>query len=86
MKCYKGFYLQNKACKQANPLCKTFYKENGFCSSCFPGYTLLDGNCEKGGERDPQCKQFSSSNSNFCKICYKGYLAINGACKEQNPL
>ncbi len=37
--CYQGFYVMNSKCQANNPLCKTFNISNGFCLSCYPGYT-----------------------------------------------
>ena len=59
--CYKGFYFHSydKACKRINPLCKSSNRNNGACTSCYPGYNLNanSGTCEVFF-KDPNCKKF----------------------------
>ena len=43
VECFTGYYTQNGKCKQASPLCKTFNPNNGFCTSCYPGYEIVGG-------------------------------------------
>lgn len=38
--CYASYYLSNGMCNKINLLCKTYNKTNGYCLSCYPGYTL----------------------------------------------
>ena len=85
--CYNGFYLNyEKKCMQGNPICKTFNRQNGHCTSCYPGYVISGSTCVEGQAKDPNCKIFSKENDVYCTECYRGFLAIFGSCKEQNPL
>lgn len=92
--CYKGFYFHSydKICKRINPLCKSSNKNNGACTSCYPGYNLNvnGGTCEVFF-RDPNCKKFD--NNNKCLSCAKRYYVNEGGkcsptsplCKDYNP-
>lgn len=45
--CYFGFYLSEGECKIVDPLCRTFDRRTGACTSCYGGYFLLkrQGKC-----------------------------------------
>jgi hypothetical protein len=48
--CSAGFFLNTlQKCEQVDPLCKTLNGKNGFCLSCYVGYTLdnTKGKCVK---------------------------------------
>lgn len=42
-----------------NPLCKESNPFNGQCTGCYQGYTLSNGECVVGFDRDPNCKRFN---------------------------
>ena len=37
--------MVEKICKQVDPLCKDYNKNNGFCIDCYQGFSLTDGKC-----------------------------------------
>ena len=44
--CQDGFFRNIYGnCEAVNPLCKTYNLINGFCTSCYNGYTLNQGSC-----------------------------------------
>lgn len=44
--CSQGFIFNSlKLCVLINPLCKTFDKQTGACTSCYTGYVVKDTNC-----------------------------------------
>ena len=87
VECYMGFFYSGAEgkCKRLNPLCKTSNLSNGFCTSCYPGYTVnpSSGNCEVFF-RDPNCKNFDANN--YCIECGIRFYIAEGKCKPVNPL
>lgn len=87
--CYAGFYVLNGVCSKINVLCKTYSVINGWCTSCYPGYSLtVGGLCDISqnyalSTNDPYCTVFSGIN---CLQCSNGYYLINGHCSQINPL
>jgi len=53
---------------------------NGACLTCYPGYSVSNGNCTlaaaNGG--DPNCKKDDGSGN--CIECYSGYFVNNRKC------
>ena len=46
LECSQGSFLNvDNFCKLVNPLCKTYNRNNGFCTSCYPGFTLIRSGC-----------------------------------------
>lgn len=39
------FKNQSNICQMVNPICATYDETNGECTSCYPGYTLNEGDC-----------------------------------------
>lgn len=46
-KCSNGYYFSQteKICKQADPLCRGFNNQTGFCTQCYQGFALTNGKC-----------------------------------------
>lgn len=94
-KCFSRYYLNNVGeCQPINPLCKTF-NPSGACTSCYPGYSLINGEClisGAGGTGQQNCAKTDANN--ICTSCYSGYylsasntcLKVNDLCKTRNIL
>ena len=76
IECVTGFYLPASGnCKLANALCKTV-DSSGFCSSCYLGYTLSQGNCQiEVAPTIPFCETVVNS---ICTACIQGYYSSQG--------
>lgn len=65
----------------------THDKENGYCLSCFIGYTLNLGSCILSNQStviDPFCQKFLTAD--ICEQCSdRYYIGENGLCREVNP-
>ena len=64
LKCSFGYYFDsNGLCVQKNPNCKTFDDNTSLCIECYPGYDLVNSDCQKGKDKDvdPNCKTFNGS-------------------------
>jgi len=86
--CYTGFFVQEGTCRRINVLCRTYNSSNGFCLSCYPGYTLSSGQCVIPRSftlsvQDPYCLQRRES---ACVQCSSGYFPLAGVCQIVNPL
>jgi hypothetical protein len=87
--CINRYYLsaQTGRCTMARTSCNTF-DNSGRCTSCYPGYTLLGGDCYivNNVTSDANCKVFMPNGSG-CRECYPGYIAPNnGICQLANSL
>jgi hypothetical protein len=87
LNCSKGYYFDsNKICQQIDPLCKIFDYNNTICTSCYLGFTLVNGSCsvsDATSPSDPNCKSFDSNN--VCITCSKGYyFNQNKVCTQVN--
>jgi hypothetical protein len=83
-KCMEGYYLFKGGCTYANPLCATYFMNNGSCISCFSKYVLVDGICVTQVSLNPYC---SITNGLICTKCNNGYfLNDNEICVLANPL
>lgn len=90
MECSQGFFLgSNTLCQQVDPLCKTFNASNGFCTSCYGGFTLVPalGKCQispptNSGPVPVDCNQFDYA-KNICTKCIEGsYFSSPGVCQK----
>ena len=73
MKCSFGYFFnQDRKCTQSNPNCKTFNSDNGYCTSCFPGFEISGIDCVRASEEelDPNCNEY---NNGDCLKCSFGY-------------
>jgi hypothetical protein len=75
-------------CARINILCRTHNSSNGFCLSCYPGYTISNGQCVIPrafalSVQDPYCLQRSGTS---CIQCSSGYFPLSGVCQNVNPL
>jgi len=82
--CYVGYYILNGVCTKINILCKTYNLVNGYCLSCYPGYTLYpNGQCNIPQSyslqaSDPYCTSYSGV---LCQSCIQGYyVGSSGTC------
>lgn len=54
-----------------SPDCKEWDSENGDCTSCYDGYTLINGKCSIP-ERDPNCHNWNEA-GHYCVECSDRY-------------
>jgi len=94
--CSRWAYPKNGVCVQANPQCKTFDNTNGWCTSCYAGYDLTNGDCvaqipvQQAGPVGPSGPQLPANFDIYCKTysrgicqaCFFGYKLTNGSCVE----
>lgn len=77
----------NGVCTNVDPLCKAFNSTNGFCQSCFNGYTLTDNKCVLNLDNTffagNLCRLW---NNGRCIECSQRAVDVNGVCTEVNPL
>lgn len=88
LECGKGFFLNAKGtCEQVDPLCKTYNSVNGFCLSCYIGYTLdlINGKCSRTPASVHQldnCNEYDFV-KDVCVKCAEGcYFDANGKCQR----
>lgn len=43
----RSYFNKDGICIMANPDCKTYSEINGYCTSCYDGYKLENGQCGK---------------------------------------
>lgn len=85
--CSAGYWLNGQTCQQVNSQCATFNPSNGYCTSCYQGYQLNQGNglCQQATNRDRNCQQFGPDGN--CNKCFPSYfLNNNRQCLLQNNL
>lgn len=46
--CGNRYFLKGPVCSPVNPLCKDYNFTDGKCTSCYPGYSIVQGSCELG--------------------------------------
>lgn len=72
-------------CKQVDPLCRTHDSNSGVCTSCYPGYTLANGQCSiVQASQIPNCNVVNSAGA--CVECLSGYYVSNGRCEAVSIL
>lgn len=93
--CYKGYLAIHGGCKEQNPLCKTIKMANGDCETCWPGFSLVQGDCvvgeqattasTKSGVVDVYCIKIVNG---VCNECSNGYYYHKNdqICKQADPL
>ncbi len=82
---FGAFFLPNRTCKAANPLCKTFNTSNGDCLTCYDSFEVSKGNCIKSNQslNDANCAEFFGD---ICLKCSKGFIFLdNGKCGLVDP-
>ena len=83
--CSTRYYLDpNAICQPVNPYCNAYNSTTGGCTSCYPGFGLIEDACLPGVLNfDPNCNTFRDA---LCTVCSKGfYLAVNAKCTAANP-
>lgn len=83
--CSKGFWKDaNGACNKVNPDCRTINPNNGFCTSCYPGFIIAADLCVvQDGTADPNCQTWDKD---ICANCSKGfYFDSNNVCTGVDP-
>ena len=73
--CKIGYFLQTGICKFCNNLCKTCTLNPDHCTSCLPGFNLLNSTCKQS------CKEHCLTCDDPCSLCEDGYLSKNGICE-----
>jgi hypothetical protein len=85
--CAINYYLFNGVCKQVNPLCRTYNRDNGNCLSCYQGY-ILDISTQPIScsiNKINNCKTYDRNNGN-CLTCYSGYYLSDGNCRQYTTI
>jgi hypothetical protein len=78
--------MNNGICIPVSPYCKT-YDDQGLCTSCFKGYGVLNGTCEKTADKvvtDAGCKTWIWDNST-CTECAPFWYSSQGVCTAVSP-
>lgn len=79
--CSKGYYFNvNKVCTQIDPKCKSFNVTSLLCTACYPGYALVNNNCEVSvvQSQSSACAQWADD---FCVKCVpRAYYDVNANC------
>jgi hypothetical protein len=95
LKCYTGYYIDGNGvtgkCVPGNQYCANYTTDGtGKCGSCWPSYTIQNGNCVVASNlntpRDPFCSKFVSATTT-CISCYVGYFVnvnVDGRCAPAN--
>lgn len=83
--CANGYYLPvNGSCTALNPLCKSSDMATGFCTLCYPGYTISGSTCIVASA--PTIAYCSKMDGNVCIECINGYIVRSGGCTAVDPL
>lgn len=83
MKCSFGYYFNlNSICTKADQSCQTFNEINGDCLSCYPGFALGAGKCNRETQKviDANCNNVNSNG--VCVKCSSGYYFRSGLCTK----
>ena len=88
VECSTRYYLDSNAiCQPVNPNCKDYNKNTGACTSCYPGFGLLEDTCLPGfggaNNFDPNCNKFEGDICVKCSVRY--FLGQDGKCKNVDP-
>ena len=84
MSCSQGSYLNfDNQCRKIGPHCADFNHETLNCESCYPGYTIEEGDCVIELTVDYNCKDRQNEG---CKECYYGFWVKEGRCVLANAL
>lgn len=78
--------MSNGICVPVSPYCKT-YDEAGLCTSCFKGYHVVEGACERSADKtvtDAGCKTWVWDN-NICSECAPYWFFKEGVCTTVSP-
>ncbi len=77
---FGAYFTANKSCVPADPVCKTFDKNNGNCLTCYDSYIISGTTCVKTtlSLSDPNCAEFFQG---LCLKCSTGFIFMdNGLC------
>lgn len=83
--CSNRFYIaSNGRCVPVSPLCRN-NDAQGRCTSCYPGYSVFEGNCIIAQNTDSNCR---NSTAQGCIECYSGFYVsqTTRVCTRVNPL
>ena len=87
MNCSKGFYFnRQRKCESIDPLCKGFDENIGGCTSCYPGFALVNNQCIIDQERLKTSKCAVWEDGVCTKCTDRAYFGADGKCKEVNKL
>jgi hypothetical protein len=79
--CSDRYYIGSLGvCVEVNPLCHEYDQITGKCITCFPGFALVEGNCNVSttAVSDPHCAEFLQG---ICTKCSLGYVfEADGLC------
>lgn len=84
VRCSRGFYMANDgSCRLVSALCNTYNESYGYCTSCYPGYILVNGECSIAPQSTANlnCRNFSNG---MCYECSNRFYSSNGICTPVN--
>lgn len=84
--CAPYWFMSNGICIPVSPYCKT-YDEAGLCTSCFKGYHVVEGVCERSADKvvsDSGCKTWVWDNDT-CTECSPYWVFNQGICTPVSP-
>lgn len=87
IKCSSFFYIgQNNFCTPVSPLCNTYNPTNGYCITCFSGFSIqTNGACTINPTILPtNCATVDQNGA--CLTCLVGFVVSKGLCVKQNLL
>ena len=97
---YRYYYnTATKSCAAVSDQCRDWSANSGLCTSCYQGYTLVNGECvqsspsmRSSGSLDPNCYSWDYSKNKCTQCAYRYYFNANGVCtpvsdycREWNP-
>lgn len=89
VECSPYSFSRQNMCVAVDALCRTFDRVNGYCLSCYAGYSLQSGRCvvippDAGYQNTNRyCSVWDGSN---CRQCANNtYFNSNGICTPVNP-
>lgn len=88
VKCSSGFFLASSGvCSAVDPTCRTYNPDNGFCTSCYAGYTVDGSRCvvSKSEPTVANCNTIDPLTGLCLKCSFGYYFDSNGACIQQSP-
>jgi hypothetical protein len=85
--CSQGYFLNTGGiCQMINPFCRTVDVTSRFCTSCYTGYAIYQGNCIENSKlalisgANSYCTDYDPTGK--CTKCSQRYYLFNGQCKQ----
>ena len=78
---FRHFFNANRTCQKVDDSCATWDSTTGACTSCYPGYSVNNGQCEAS---NMLCKTVGADGN--CSTCYNGYVLYQNQCTPISSL